>query len=89
MQKINALEVRQSLGKVLKRLQATGKPILVERDRKPAAVLISIEEYKRRFVDEEADDLRRSMVEEIRSANLKTKRGRATDLLRGLRGELP
>jgi len=78
--------IRQSLGKILARLKKTGRPILVEKDRKPAAVLISLEDYKRRFVDVDADDERRQIVERIRDAHLKTPRGEsASSILRRLR----
>jgi prevent-host-death family protein len=87
MEKVNALELRQSLGRVLTRLAKTGKPILVEKDRKPAAVLISLEDYRTRFVDVEADRRRAELVERIKQANFRTPEGRTSlDLLRELRG---
>ena len=87
MEKVNALQLRQSLGRVLQRLKKTGQPILLEKDRKPAAVIISLEDFRTRFVDVEADSLRREMVERIRDARLKTPQSKTTlDLLRELRG---
>jgi len=71
MEKTNALKLRQSLGKVLQRLQKTGQPILVEKDRKPVAVLISLEDFQNRFVDKIADAARSKIIDHIRSANLK------------------
>ena len=59
MEKVNALALRQSLGRVLKNLSKSGRPILVEKGRKPAAVLISLDDYRKRFVDKIADDQRR------------------------------
>ncbi len=86
METVNALELRQSLGRVLKRLAKTGQPILLEKDRKPAAVIISLEDYRTRFVDVEADRRRTEMVERIKQASLRTPKGRtALDLLRDLR----
>lgn len=86
MQKANALQLRQNMGKIVRRLQETGEPILLEKDRKPVAVLISLEEYKRRFVDVDADILRREIVEEIKKTNLKLpKNSSSLDLLRTLR----
>lgn len=58
MKKINALELRKSLGKIISLLEEGGDPILVERGRKPAAVLISLEDFKERFVDKDADERR-------------------------------
>jgi prevent-host-death family protein len=87
METVNALQLRQSLGRILKRLEKTGGPILLEKDRKPAAVIISLEDYRKRFVDVEADRLRTEMVERIRSAGLKTPPEVSTlDLLREVRG---
>ena len=87
MDKVNALQLRQSLGRVLKRLAKTGRPILLEKDRKPAAVIISLEDYRTRFVDIEADRRRRDIVDRIKSAALRPPKGASTlDILRAVRG---
>lgn len=87
METVNALQLRQSLGRVLRRLHKTGRPILLEKDRKPAAVIISLEDYRTRFVDVEADRLRAEMVERIKQAELRTPKGVSSlDLLREIRG---
>ncbi len=87
MEKVNALELRQSLGRVLQRLKKNGCPILLEKDRQPAAVIISLEDYRKRFVDVEADQLRREMVERIKRAGVRTPKGISTlDLVREVRG---
>ena len=49
METVNALELRQSLGKVLDQLERGGEPILVCRRRTPAAVLVSLKDYLERF----------------------------------------
>ena len=67
MKKINALELRQSLGKIISLLEKGGDPILVERGRKPAAVLISLGDYKERFIDKDADDRRLTLRDTILS----------------------
>jgi len=86
METVNALQLRQSLGRVLQRLAKTGRPILLEKDRKPAAVIISLEDYRTRFVDVEADRRRTEMVERIKAAALRPPKGHTTlDLLRELR----
>jgi len=86
METVNALQLRQSLGRILKRLAKTGRPILLEKDRKPAAVIISLEDYRTRFVDIEADRRRRDTVERIKSAVLRTPKGSSTlDILREVR----
>jgi PHD/YefM family antitoxin component YafN of YafNO toxin-antitoxin module len=87
MEKVNALQLRQSLGRVLQRLHKTGRPILLEKDRKPAAVLISLEDYRKRFVDVEADRLRTEMVERIKRAELRAPKGMTSvDLVHEVRG---
>lgn len=87
MEKVNALQLRQSLGRVLKRLAKTGRPILLEKDRKPAAVIISLEDYRTRFVDIEADQRRTAIVERIKGAVLRPpKRVSTLAILRAVRG---
>ncbi len=71
MIKTNALALRQNLGSVIDQLQKNGEPILVEKGRQPVAVLISLEDYKKRFVDVIADIERRELVNRIRAANIK------------------
>ena len=85
MHTVNALELRQSLGKVLDRLKKNGKAILIEKNRRPAAVLISLEDYRRRFVDRDADEARQAILEEIRAAEISLPED-GTALLRHLRG---
>jgi prevent-host-death family protein len=82
MKTVNALKLRQQLGSVLKELQASGRPVLIERNSRPAAVLISLEDYQKRFVDREADDKRREMIEVILKTRLRLPAGKSTlDLL--------
>lgn len=85
--KATALQLRQSLGAILKKLASTGRPILIEKDRMPAAVLISIEDYQKRFVDVQADALREKLVEKIKKARLPLPDGVSSlDLIREIRG---
>ena len=86
MKKTNALKMRQNLGKVLRGLQKGGRPVLVEKDRRPAAVLISLEDYNKRFVDVEADRLRNEIVEKIKGARIKLPPEKSSlDIIRNLR----
>jgi prevent-host-death family protein len=83
MRTVNALKLRQQLGSVLRALQESGRPILIERNSKPAAVMISLEDYQKRFVDREADEKRKEMVEVILKTRLRLPAGKSTlDLLR-------
>ena len=78
--------MRQNLGAILKKLASNGRPILVEKSRKPVAALISLEDYQKRFVDYEADLQREEIVRKITQAKLKAPKGKTTsDLIRELR----
>ncbi len=86
MKKANALELRQSLGKVIAELEKTGKPILLEKGRKPVAVLISLQDFRERFVEKQASEERDAIVKEMYSLARKSSDSRpATEMLRELR----
>ncbi len=86
MIKTNALEVRNNFGAILKKMARTGQSVLIEKNRKPAAVLISLEDYQKRFVDKEADSKREEIVQKIKSSKLKLpKKISSLDILRELR----
>jgi prevent-host-death family protein len=86
MKKTNALAMRQNLGNLLNHLKKTGEPILIEKNREPAAVLISLDDYKKRFVDLDADDKRKTLVDTIKQQNLSLPKGVSSlDLIRELR----
>ena len=46
---LSATEVKNRFGRVLREVSLTGGPIVVERDSKPVAVILSIDEYERIF----------------------------------------
>ena len=86
METVNALELRQSLGKVLDQLERGGEPILVCRRRTPAAALVSLKDYRERFVDREADDQRREVVARLKQLKFRSPAaGTTLDVLRDLR----
>jgi len=87
MKTINALTIRNNLGKVLQELEETREPVLVSKGRKVRAALISIEDFQTRFIDKQAeaekeqwmkklDELRAPRVDSLTSL----------DALRNLRG---
>lgn len=45
----SATEVKNRFGRVLRELAITGGPVVVEKDNKPVAVILSFEEYNRAF----------------------------------------
>ena len=86
MQKTNALKLRKSLGAILEHLKKTGEPILLEKNREPAGVIISLEDYQKRFADRDADEKRVEIVERIKRAKGKLPPGKTSlDLVRELR----
>ena len=91
MRKTNALEMRRNLGKVLRDLERHREPVLVERNREPKAVLISIEDFRERFVDKVAAAEREHLIAEILASARRAQRARksAVSMVRELRGALP
>ena len=47
---VNALKVRNNLGKILDRLEKTREPILISKGRKIRAVLVTPEDFETRFL---------------------------------------
>ena len=89
MRTVNALEIRNHLGTVLDHLERTGEPVIVSKGRKPRAVLISMEDFQRRFVDRQTDERRNALMGRVLAARAE-RQGSSDSLsvLRALRGEL-
>jgi len=87
MEEVNALKVRNNLGEILDRLNRTGEPILVSKGRKVCAVLVTPEQFERRFLDWQAEDAKRRMLDRLKALR-KRKEGSLDSLtvLRQLRG---
>jgi len=87
MEEVNALKVRNNLGEILDRLTRTGEPILVSKGRKVCAVLVTPEQFERRFLDWQAEDAKRRMLDRLKALR-KRKEGSLDSLtvLRQLRG---
>ncbi len=79
MRKVNTLELRQSLSKIMEMFQENGEPILLEKGRKPIGVIISIEDFKMRFSEKDADDQRKLIQEEILMMKRKSKDPRPSE----------
>jgi antitoxin (DNA-binding transcriptional repressor) of toxin-antitoxin stability system len=60
MRTVSALDVRKKLGQLLDEASA-GQRILIERDRKPLAMLVSVEEGMR-LVDDEEESVARALA---------------------------
>ncbi|MBI4704569.1 MAG: type II toxin-antitoxin system Phd/YefM family antitoxin [Deltaproteobacteria bacterium] len=91
MKSVNALQVRQSLGRVLDELDATEEPILVERGRRPVAVLLPLRIFHQRFADLAVHEERLALARwiEARQQVRALDAAPAEAMLRGLRGSLP
>ncbi len=87
MEEVNALKVRNNLGEILDRLEKTGEPIYISKGRRIRAVLVTPEDFERRFLDVKAEEEKRKFLETVRSLR-KRKRGKRSSLevLRSLRG---
>lgn len=89
MRSVNALEVRNRLGAILDDLERTGEPVIVSKGRRPRAVLISVEDFQRRFVDRQTEERRQALLDRVKTARAARISGAdSLTVLRGLRGEL-
>lgn len=87
MDHVNALKIRNNLGEILDRLNSTGEPILISKGRKIRAVLITPEQYEKRFLDFQAKKERQRLLNTIHGLKRnKTEELSSTDILRRLRG---
>ena len=87
MEKVTALKIRNNLGEILDRLEKTGEPILVSKGRKVRAVLVTPEQFERRFLDWQTREEKRKFLENARELR-KKRMGNTSSLgaLRRLRG---
>jgi PHD/YefM family antitoxin component YafN of YafNO toxin-antitoxin module len=87
MKTVNALKIRNHLGEVLNSLDETGEPIVVSKGREIRAVLITPEQFQRRFLDYQTDEKKQEVMAAINK--LKEKRlskKSSVAVLRELRG---
>lgn len=87
MEIVNALKIRNNLGEILDRLNKKGEPILISKRRKIRAVLVTPEQFERRFLDVKADEERKRFLNTVRKLS-KGRKGAKSSLeaLRQLRG---
>lgn len=87
MRTINALAVRSRLGEILDTLERTGEPVLVSKGRRIRAVLITPEDFERRFVDLQDAEARARLLESIHALRAERVVQRSSlEVLRELRG---
>jgi len=87
MEEVNALKIRNNLGEVLDRLNDKGEPIFISKGRKIRAVLVTPEQFEKRFLDLQAEEERKRFLEDFNNLR-KGKKGKLSSLtvLRQLRG---
>jgi PHD/YefM family antitoxin component YafN of YafNO toxin-antitoxin module len=71
--KVNALQVRQKFGEILKRLEKSDEPIVIEKGRKSVAVLISLKTFQERFIDYREQKKRDELLEAFRTSAPKSR----------------
>ena len=87
MEEVNALKIRNNLGAILDRLSETGEPILVSKGRKIRAVLVTPEQFEKRFLDRQVEEERKKFLEAVkRLRKVKKSKDDSLSILRQLRG---
>ena len=87
MEEVNALKMRNNLGEILDRLNATGEPILVSKGRKLCAVLVTPEDFEKRFLDYRVKEDKKRLLNTMYALRKKKKEPiDSIKLLRQLRG---
>jgi antitoxin (DNA-binding transcriptional repressor) of toxin-antitoxin stability system len=83
MEEVNALKLRNNLGEILDRLRDKGEPILVSKGKKLRAVLVTPEQFEKRFLDWQVEAQRKRFLDDV--ANLKKKKKNRLESLTVLR----
>ena len=87
MKTVNALKIRNHLGEVLDSLATTGEPILISKGREVKAVLITPEQFKRRFLDYQTEEQKKRLLEVIEGLKAdKIEERDSVEVLREIRG---
>ena len=87
MKTVNALKIRNNLGEVLDMLKKRGEPILVSKGREIRAVLITPEQFKRRFLDYQSEEQKKQLFKTIQALKEnRMEKQESIQVLRELRG---
>ncbi len=87
MEEVNALKIRNNLGEILDRLSTTGEPIFVSKGRKIRAVLITPEQFEKRFLDRQVEEERKKFIKTVKGLRKgKKSQDDSLSVLRQLRG---
>jgi antitoxin (DNA-binding transcriptional repressor) of toxin-antitoxin stability system len=87
MEEVNALKIRNNLGEILDRLDKKGDPIFISKGRKIRAVLVTPEQFERRFLDWQAKEEKMRFLDGVKRLR-KGRKGTLSSLavLRQIRG---
>ena len=87
MEEVSALKVRNNLGEILDRLNKKGEPIFISKGRKISAVLVTPEQFEKRFLDWQAKEEKKRFLKSVKGLR-KGKKGSPSSItvLRQLRG---
>ena len=87
MEEVNALKIRNNLGEILDRLNKKGEPIFISKGRKIRAVLVTPEQFERRFLDWQAKEEKKRFLEVVKGLRKGKKESPSSiTALRQLRG---
>ncbi len=87
MEEVNALKLRNNLGEILDRLRDKGEPILISKGRKIRAVLVTPDQFEKRFLDWQAEEQQKRFLKTVAQLKKKSKsRLDSLSVLRQLRG---
>jgi PHD/YefM family antitoxin component YafN of YafNO toxin-antitoxin module len=87
MEEVSALDLRTKFGAILDLLEEKGEPILIKKRHKLRAVLITPEQFERRFVDWQAEEKQKELLNHINKLREQRVRGESgLEVLRKLRG---
>lgn len=87
MKTVNALTLRNRLGEVLETLTRRGEPILVSKGRQIRAVLITPEDFQKRFLDVQTAEAKERLLHSVKEARRgRTIKRSSLEVLRELRG---
>ncbi len=87
MEEVSALKIRNNLGKILDQLNETGEPILVSKDRKLRAVLVTPEDFEKRFLDYRIKEDKERLLNSMLALRKKKKEPvESIEILRQFRG---
>jgi len=87
MKTVNALKIRNNLGEVLDMLAKTSEPIFVSKGMQIKAVLITPEQFRKRFLDYQAEERKKQLLEIIEGMKADSIDSKdSVEVLRELRG---